>query len=52
VQVRLYLTADPATLLGKVVSALEGRSASLTDVHIGEPSLEDVFIELTGRGLR
>jgi ABC-2 type transport system ATP-binding protein len=52
VQLRLYLTADPATRLGRVVSALEGRSAALTDVHIGEPSLEDVFIELTGRGLR
>ncbi|HEY2950362.1 MAG TPA: ABC transporter ATP-binding protein [Micromonosporaceae bacterium] len=52
VKVRLYLTAEPATRLGRVVSALEGRSAALTDVHIGEPSLEDVFIDLTGRGLR
>jgi ABC-2 type transport system ATP-binding protein len=52
VKVRLYLTADPATLLARVVTALDGRSAALTDVHIGEPSLEDVFIDLTGRGLR
>ncbi|HEY3008131.1 MAG TPA: ABC transporter ATP-binding protein [Micromonosporaceae bacterium] len=52
VKVRLYLTTEPAVLLGRVVSALEGRSAALTDVHIGEPSLEDVFIDLTGRGLR
>jgi ABC-2 type transport system ATP-binding protein len=52
VRVRLYLTADPATALGPVVGRLTARSAALTDVHIGEPSLEDVFIDLTGRGLR
>jgi ABC-2 type transport system ATP-binding protein len=52
VQLRLYLTADPASMLGPVVTVLSGRSATLTDVHIGQPSLEDVFIELTGRGLR
>jgi ABC-2 type transport system ATP-binding protein len=52
VQLRIYLTADSATVLGPVVTALSARSATLTDVHIGQPSLEDVFIELTGRGLR
>jgi len=52
VRLRLYLTADPAIALGPVVGLLAGRSSTLTDVHIGEPSLEDVFIELTGRGLR
>jgi ABC-2 type transport system ATP-binding protein len=51
-QVRLYLSGEPAGLLGPVVAALTARSASLSDVHIGEPSLEEVFIELTGRGLR
>ena len=49
---RLYLPGDPAVLLGPVVAALTARSAGLTDVHIGAPSLEDVFIELTGKGLR
>ena len=52
VQLRLYLTTDPAGMLGPVVNVLAARSATLTDVHIGQPSLEDVFIELTGRGLR
>jgi ABC-2 type transport system ATP-binding protein len=52
VRLRLYLSVEPATMLGPVVALLAARSAGLTDVHIGQPSLEDVFIELTGRGLR
>jgi ABC-2 type transport system ATP-binding protein len=52
VRIRLYLTSEPATLLGQVVSTLTALGAHLTDVRIGQPSLEDVFIELTGRGLR
>ncbi|MEV1285827.1 ABC transporter ATP-binding protein [Micromonospora sp. NPDC049679] len=51
-KLRLYVTGDPATLLAPAVAALAARSATLTDVHFGEPSLEDVFIDLTGRGLR
>jgi len=49
---RLRLTAEPAALLGPVVAALAGRSAALTDVRITQSSLEDVFIQLTGRVLR
>jgi ABC-2 type transport system ATP-binding protein len=52
VLLRLYLAKEPATLLAPVVAVLDARSAVLADVHLGEPSLEDVFIELTGRGLR
>jgi ABC-2 type transport system ATP-binding protein len=52
VRLRLYLSGDPAALLGPVVEALAGRGAALSDVHIGRPTLEDVFIDLTGRGLR
>jgi ABC-2 type transport system ATP-binding protein len=52
VRVRLYLTADPAATLAPVIAVLAGRGATLSDVRIGEPSLEDVFIDLTGRGLR
>ncbi len=52
VRLRLYLTTEPAAMLGPVVALLAARSAELSDVHIGQPSLEDVFIELTGRGLR
>jgi ABC-2 type transport system ATP-binding protein len=49
---RLHLTAEPASLLGPVVAELASRSATLSDVHIRQSSLEDVFIQLTGRGLR
>jgi ABC-2 type transport system ATP-binding protein len=52
VTLRLYVAGEPAKLLGPVVAVLDGRGAKVSDVHIGEPSLEDVFIELTGRGLR
>jgi ABC-2 type transport system ATP-binding protein len=50
--IRLYLTTDPATVLAPVIAVLSGRSATLANVHMGAASLEDVFIELTGRGLR
>ena len=52
VTVRLYIDGTAAALLSSVVSALSGRGAELSNVHIGEPSLEDVFIDLTGRSLR
>ena len=52
VRLRLYLTTDPAAMLGPAVAVLAARSAELSNVHIGQPGLEDVFIELTGRGLR
>ncbi|MFC0528108.1 ABC transporter ATP-binding protein [Phytohabitans kaempferiae] len=50
--IRLYLTTDPAIVLAPVIAVLTGRSAVLTNVHMGAASLEDVFIDLTGRGLR
>jgi hypothetical protein len=31
---------------------LTARAATVTDVHMGSATLEDVFIELTGRALR
>jgi ABC-2 type transport system ATP-binding protein len=51
-RLRLYVDTDPATLVGPVVAALGRRGATLTDLSLGEPSLEDVFISLTGRELR
>jgi ABC-2 type transport system ATP-binding protein len=51
-RLRLYLTEEPAALLAPVATALAARSATLTNVHIGQPSLEDVFIHHTGRSLR
>jgi ABC-2 type transport system ATP-binding protein len=52
VTLRLYVEGRAAGLLGAAVSVLTGRGAELSNVHIGEPSLEDVFIDLTGRSLR
>ncbi len=51
-RIRLYVDAEPAALLGPVVSALTVRGGAVTDLSLGEPSLEDVFISLTGRELR
>ncbi|WP_214370973.1 ABC transporter ATP-binding protein [Pseudonocardia sp. H11422] len=51
-RLRLYVDADPATLLGPVVALLGACEAQVSDVSLGEPSLEDVFISLTGRDLR
>jgi ABC-2 type transport system ATP-binding protein len=51
-RLRVYVAGEPATLVGPVVSALVARGASVSDLSIGEPSLEDVFIHLTGRDLR
>jgi ABC-2 type transport system ATP-binding protein len=48
----LYLAAEPATTLAPLVTTLDRRQAHVSDVHIGQTSLEDVFINLTGRGLR
>ena len=49
---RIFLSGDAAALVGPVSDALTDRHARLTGVRIGEPSLEDVFLSLTGRELR
>jgi ABC-2 type transport system ATP-binding protein len=49
---RIYLSGDAAALIGPASDALTARRARLTGVRIGEPSLEDVFLSLTGRELR
>ena len=51
-RVRLYLTSEAAALIAPVTELLLGRGARLTAISLGEPSLEDVFISLTGRDLR
>ena len=50
--VRLYVTGDAPLMVAPVAGALSGLGITLSDVKIGEPSLEDVFINLTGRALR
>jgi ABC-2 type transport system ATP-binding protein len=50
--VRLYVAGDAPLMVAPVAGALAGFGITLSDVKIGEPSLEDVFINLTGRALR
>jgi ABC-2 type transport system ATP-binding protein len=49
---RLYSTVDAAAMVAPVIGLLTERGATLDDLNLGRPSLEDVFINLTGRGLR
>jgi ABC-2 type transport system ATP-binding protein len=49
VLVKLVLRDDAA--LGGVVSSLSGLGAHIVSLRKSEPSLEDVFVELVGRGL-
>lgn len=52
VRIRLQLAADPATVLGPVLTLLTSRAAELIDVHIGKPGLEELFLTLTGKEIR
>ena len=49
---RLYVAGDAPLMVAPVAALLDRHHASLSDVAIGAPSLEDVFIHLTGRSLR
>ncbi|TDQ04195.1 ABC transporter ATP-binding protein [Labedaea rhizosphaerae] len=49
---RLYCSYEPAAILPSVLKVLSDISCEVTDLAIGTPSLEDVFIHLTGRELR
>ncbi|MGA8113925.1 MAG: ATP-binding cassette domain-containing protein [Actinocatenispora sp.] len=51
-RIRLYLSEDAPGQVQPVATVAQRFEARLTDVTIGRPSLEDVFIHLTGRGLR
>lgn len=44
--------AKPARVVVDVVKWLEAAGAEIDDLHIKRPSLEDVFLELTGKTLR
>ncbi|MGF7234114.1 MAG: ABC transporter ATP-binding protein [Frankia sp.] len=52
VRVRIYGTGDATALLVPVAQVLEKHGATPRDLTLGRPTLEDVFISLTGRGLR
>jgi ABC-2 type transport system ATP-binding protein len=49
---RVYVQSDPASLVALVAQVISDAGARLVDVRLGEPTLEDVFIHLTGRSLR
>jgi ABC-2 type transport system ATP-binding protein len=48
---RLY-AEDVSALIAQVVHVITEWNAELRDLHLARPSLEDVFIYLTGRNLR
>ena len=49
---RLYVTGDAPLLVAPAAAVLAEHGLTLRDVKIGVPTLEDVFIDLTGRALR
>ena len=49
---RLYVSGDAPPLVAPAASLLARDGRTLTDVRIGTPTLEDVFIHLTGKTLR
>jgi hypothetical protein len=50
---RLRLFVEPGDgLLDRVLHAVRDGGADLRHVSLAQPSLEDVYIHLTGRGLR
>jgi ABC-2 type transport system ATP-binding protein len=49
---RVYVSGDAAPLMGPAAQAITAAGARLVDVRLGEPTLEDLFIHLTGRSLR
>jgi ABC-2 type transport system ATP-binding protein len=51
-RVRLYLTVEAAPLVAPAAATLAEQGLALNDVRLGAPTLEDVFINLTGRSLR
>jgi ABC-2 type transport system ATP-binding protein len=49
---RVYSDAEAGTLLASAAQAVMQEQAELLDLRFARPSLEDVFIHLTGRNLR
>jgi ABC-2 type transport system ATP-binding protein len=51
-RIRLYLTGEAPQMVAPAAAVLADHGLHLDDVKLGTPSLEDVFIHLTGRTLR
>jgi ABC-2 type transport system ATP-binding protein len=45
-------TSRPARTLIDLVKWIEEKGVELSDIHLKRPTLEDAFIELTGKSLR
>jgi ABC-2 type transport system ATP-binding protein len=45
-------TSDPKALLPRLLGAVEAERVDYNQVHVRRPTLEDVFLQLTGRSLR
>jgi ABC-2 type transport system ATP-binding protein len=45
-------SGEPAALIVDLVKWIEAENLKLVDIHMKRPTLEDVFIELTGKKLR
>jgi len=48
----IVMSTRPARTLVEIVKWLDAKGLGLEDVHLARPTLEDVFIELTGKKLR
>jgi ABC-2 type transport system ATP-binding protein len=46
------ISRRPATTLVELIKWIDQSGLELVDVHLKKPTLEDVFIELTGKRLR
>jgi ABC-2 type transport system ATP-binding protein len=49
---RLYITEETDELVVNIYQAIAQEQGKLLDLHFMTPSLEDVFIHLTGKDLR
>ncbi|MDD7967572.1 ABC transporter ATP-binding protein [Actinomycetospora lemnae] len=49
---RVRCDGEAGAVLAPVLGAVADAGATVSQVELGEPTLEDVFIDLTGRGLR
>ena len=52
IHLRVACEGEPGVALAPVLGAVAGTGAAVSQVELGAPTLEDVFIDLTGRGLR
>jgi len=47
-----FPTTDPKTLLPRLFATIESERLDYQQVHVRRATLEDVFLQLTGRSLR